>query len=114
MPFMLDDLSAPEPAVAVVPGRREDYATAHPTRALLLVEVADATLAKDRGRELRAYVRNGVPEHWIVNLPDHQLEVYRQPREDAYAERLVLRPGQSVVPLLSRPDAILAVTGLLL
>src|SRR5213593_4693496 len=35
--------SVPEPDVAVVPGSRSDYVDAHPTTALLVVEVADVT-----------------------------------------------------------------------
>ena len=111
-PFALDDFSAPEPDVAVVPGQRRDYATEHPTRAVLLVEVSDATLAKDRGRKLRAYARNGVPEYWIVNLQETQLEVYRDPQGETYGSSLVFRTGQTVATL-AKPDAPIAVADLL-
>ena len=111
-PFALDDFSAPEPDVAVVPGQRRDYATEHPTRAVLLVEVSDTTLAKDRGRKLRGYARNGVPEYWIVNLQETQLEVYRDPQGETYGSSLVFRTGQTVATL-AKPDAPIAVADLL-
>ncbi len=111
-PFALDDSSLPEPDLALVPGQRRDYLTAHPTRAVLLVEVSDATLAKDRGRKLRAYARNGVPEYWIVNLQETQLEVYRDPQGGTYGSSVVLRAGQTVAPL-AKPDAPIAVADLL-
>lgn len=111
-PFALDDLSAPEPDVAVVPGTRYDYASKHPTRAILLVEISDTTLAKDRGPKLRAYARNGVPEYWIVNLPDAQVEVHREPHGETYASRQVFRSGQTI-SALNRPDAVIAVADLL-
>jgi hypothetical protein len=53
LPFSLDDHSEPEPDVAVVPGSPRDYRDAHPSRAFLVCEVADTTLAYDRGREAR-------------------------------------------------------------
>ena len=111
-PFSLDGISSPEPNVAVVPGPVEEYASEHPARTVLLVEVSDATLAKDRGPKLRAYARNGVPEYWIVNLPDAQIEVHREPRGETYASRQVFRAGQSIAAL-DRPDAVIAVADLL-
>src|SRR5678815_5473196 len=37
-PLSLDDDSEPEPDLAVVSGRREDYLEVHPTRPVLLIE----------------------------------------------------------------------------
>jgi Uma2 family endonuclease len=50
-PLGLDDESEPEPDVAVVPGSPEDYRDAHPSRAVLTVEVAESSLASDRERK---------------------------------------------------------------
>ena len=111
-PFALDDFSAPEPDVAVVPGQRHDYSSEHPTRAVLLVEISDTTLAKDRGRKLRAFARNGVSEYWIVNLQESRLEVYREPQGEAYGTCVVLRPDQSVATL-AKPHAPIVVADLL-
>ena len=111
-PFALDDFSAPEPDIAVVPGQHRDYSTEHPPRAVLLVEVSDTTLAKDRGRKLRAYARNGVPEYWIVNLQETQIEVYRDPQGETYGSCLVFRAGQTIATL-AEPDAPIAVADLL-
>jgi Uma2 family endonuclease len=44
----LDSESEPEPDVAVVSGSRRHYAASHPTRPVLLVEVADASLVSAR------------------------------------------------------------------
>src|SRR5438105_13081759 len=49
-PIGLDDDSEPEPDIAVVPGRPEDYSRAHPSRPVLTVEVAESTLSPDRHR----------------------------------------------------------------
>ncbi len=48
LPLDLSELSTPEPDLAVVSGRAEDYAAAHPTSALLVVEVADSTVLQER------------------------------------------------------------------
>jgi len=42
-PIALDEQSEPEPDVVVVPSRLRDYLTAHPSRPVLVVEVADTT-----------------------------------------------------------------------
>jgi Uma2 family endonuclease len=78
-PFALDDTSEPEPDLVVLKGRPLDYLDAHPSTPVLVVEVAETSLAKDRLRKGGLYARAGVAEYWIVNLPDAVLEVYRQP-----------------------------------
>jgi len=97
----VSDDSEPEPDIAVVrPGRRFDE---HPSTALLVIEVADASLRKDRGIKAALYARAGVPEYWIVDLPARVLEVHRDPQGDAYAT--VERHGRGeTVPLLTFPD----------
>jgi Uma2 family endonuclease len=84
--------SVPEPDVAVVPGRHTDYVRAHPTTALLVVEVSDSSLAQDRLTKTAIYATAGVPEYWIVNLRDDVVEVHRAPDPSTrrYAERRVV------------------------
>lgn len=79
MPLALDTMSEPEPDVVVVVGSPRDYRDAHPTSALLVVEVADTTLDYDRRQKGSLYARAGVAEYWIVNLIDRRLEVHREP-----------------------------------
>ena len=45
LPLIVDPDSEPEPDLAVVPGSPRDYVTEHPRAALLVVEIADSTLA---------------------------------------------------------------------
>ncbi len=105
-PLSLDPYSEPEPDLAVVPGSPRDYTDAHPLTALLVVEVANETLAFDRGRKARLYAKSGVPEYWIVNVPERLLEAYRDPgplpgRPSEHGYRSVSRfsPPESVTPL---------------
>ncbi|HMS83221.1 MAG TPA: Uma2 family endonuclease [Nitrospira sp.] len=79
MPLVVDPDSEPEPDLAVVPGAPEDYRDAHPSSALLVIEVSDTTLSLDRHRKRAIYARAGIREYWIVNLADRCVEVYRDP-----------------------------------
>lgn len=85
MPISLDDDSAPEPDLAVVSGRRADYGQEHPTRAVLVIEVADSSLHFDRREKGSLYAHARIAEYWIVNLIDRVLEVYRDPEPDPLA-----------------------------
>ncbi|MEX2223043.1 MAG: Uma2 family endonuclease [Candidatus Rokuibacteriota bacterium] len=85
MPIALDDDSAPEPDLAVVPGRRADYRYGHPTRAVLVVEVADSSLHFDRHHKGGLYARARIAEYWVVNLVDRVVEIYRDPEPDPAA-----------------------------
>ncbi|MGH7164603.1 MAG: Uma2 family endonuclease, partial [Nitrospiraceae bacterium] len=77
MPLALTDDSEPEPDVAVVTGNPRDYRDTHPSAAVLIVEVADATVPYDRERKRALYARVGIADYWIVNLLDRRLEVFR-------------------------------------
>ena len=86
-PVRLDDLSEPQPDFAVLKPRADDYRRATPRSAdvLLIVEVADTSLAYDRDVKRSLYARHGVPEFWIVNLAANEVEVCRAPTGDQYA-----------------------------
>ena len=118
-PIALDDRSEPEPDIAVVHGRLRDYASAHPSRPVLVVEVADTSLALDRLRKGGLYARAGIPDYWVVNLVDEALEVYRRPApvpgrvgEWSYASARRLRRRARVTPL-GAPGARIRVAALL-
>ena len=98
--------SEPEPDVAVVPGSTRDYRDGHPTHAVLVVEVAESSLRRDREEKGSLYARAGIADYWIVNLVDHILEVFRDPvLEPAapfgwrYLSVTAVGPEGSVAPL---------------
>lgn len=55
------DESDPQPDVAVIPSRMADY-TDRPAVPMLIVEVADTTLARDTTTKLELYASANVPE----------------------------------------------------
>ena len=107
--------SMPEPDLAVVPGRESDYEKAHPTTALLLVEVAQWSLPQDRVTKRGIYGAAGVPEYWIVNLRDDRVEVLRAPdrKTRLYRETSIARRGERIT-LAALPEVSVAVDDLLL
>jgi Uma2 family endonuclease len=108
LPIVLNDWSEPEPDIAVCAPDPHDYSQAHPQpgQILLLIEVADASSSYDRGQKATAYAASGIPELWIVSLPDRRLEVlsdpdpatqlYRQQRY-AFAGDMLSLPGGSAI-----------------
>jgi hypothetical protein len=99
--MVLDDASMPEPDLKVVRGRMEDYTRPPSARDVpLVIEVADSTLADDRGEILEAYAAEAIPSYWIANIPDRQIEVYPgltgAGSPARYASRAVYRPGDEV------------------
>ena len=105
-PLRLDAYNEPEPDLLLLRPRADGYRASHPTAAdvLLLVEVADSSLAYDRGAKLALYARHGVPEVWIVDLAGRAVEVCRQPRPQGYGERQRFADGEltpTLVPALT-------------
>lgn len=71
----------------------------NPEDVLLLIEVADTSLADDRTEKLEIYAEAGIQEYWIVNVIDEQIEVHRQPIGRTYQQRTVYGANASVCPL---------------
>src|SRR5215210_3521301 len=77
-PIRLSDFSEPQPDVTLLRWRDDYYRAKHPTPAdvLLVIEVADTTVVKDKAIKIPLYARSRVPEAWLVNIPEEQIEIY--------------------------------------
>jgi Uma2 family endonuclease len=84
--------SEPEPDLAVVRGRREDFRDEHPRTAELVIEVCVTSHEYDRSK-LSAYAVAGVKECWLVLGPERQIEVHRHPTGDRFIEQTTHGPG---------------------
>ena len=80
-PLRLDGLSEPEPDIAILKPRADFYTTGHPgpADALLVIEVADSSLAYDLGVKVPLYARHGIPEVWVIDATTRQTRVFREP-----------------------------------
>ena len=97
-PVRLSDLSEPEPDIAILKRKEGRYFNHLPKAmdTLLVIEIADTSLAYDREIKLPLYAEGGIPECWLVNLEDNVIEVHWQPAGNAYKFRELLRAGDVV------------------
>lgn len=104
-PSVVGQYSVPQPDIAVVARRNDYYRGAHPEPrdVLLVVEVAETTLAFDRDVKARMYARSGVRELWIVDLGGRSITQLRASRDGVYAESTEVRAGDSI-GLAAFPD----------
>jgi Uma2 family endonuclease len=98
--------SEPEPDWAVVRGPRRRYQANHPGPGdtVLVLEVADSSLDRDRAVKGPIYARDNVPVYWIINIPDDRVEVYTDPSgpadEPGYRQRRDYRRTETVPVVL--------------
>jgi Uma2 family endonuclease len=90
------DFVEPDIALLQLPEDLYNNRNATSTDALLVVEVSDNALARDRSTKLEAYARNNIPQYWIYNVTANELEVCTEPDGKVYTLRRVLKSGQSV------------------
>ncbi|MEL7220114.1 MAG: Uma2 family endonuclease [Bacteroidota bacterium] len=90
-PIVLDNLSEPEPDIVIAKRKADYYAQGlpKPEDVRLIVEVADSSLAKDKGVKLPLYAAAGIQEYWLINVSKEQLEIYTLPTEKGYTGQQV-------------------------
>lgn len=74
----------PEPDVVLVPASPDRRRIFTATDVLLLIEVADSSVAYDRGTKLPLYAGAGVRESWIVDLIGETIERHTEPQAEGY------------------------------
>jgi Uma2 family endonuclease len=97
------------PDVAAV--ERRSHANEVPRRAFLVAEVADSSLAYDRGAKAECYARGDVAEYWVVGVRDRIVEVHTEIVEGRYTRVTPYKPGETIRPL-AFPDVAIAVADL--
>ena len=105
--------------MAVVPGDARTYRDAHPSRTVLIVEIAEASYRIDHEYKASLYARAGVADYWIIDLVRDVLEVHRDPEISAeapcgwrYRSVVTLRPPATVASLVV-PGGVISVADLL-
>jgi Uma2 family endonuclease len=90
----------PQPDIAIASGSLEEYDHRHPVTSdlRLVVEVSNSSLRTDKARKYLLYAQMGIPEYWVVNLPERTLEVYREPSGTGYGAARTYRSGDSLEP----------------
>jgi Uma2 family endonuclease len=89
----LSQWSAPEPDIVVTRGASDRWGLPQGDDIVLIIEVADTTLAYDLGTKVPLYERHRIPEVWVVDLEGRRVQVFR-PREGEhdYGPVEIVRP----------------------
>ena len=101
----LADDTEPQPDLALlrrgaVPYKDRD---AWAEDALLVIEVAESSLAYDRSTKMRLYAEAGIPEYWVVDCTAETVEVHREPGPEGYRD-VSLVAGAATLALQAFPD----------
>lgn len=79
--LVLDDGTEVYPDLVVLKQRQDWYSETSPTGddALLVIEVADASLSLDLGIKLAKYARAGIRRYWVVDIKNRKLHDHCDP-----------------------------------
>ncbi len=102
-PINLQSSSEPEPDFAIIRQRADNYLSAHPNPAdvLLVIEIADSSLKYDQEFKLPLYAEAGISDYWIFNLVENYLETYSEPYQDlqgnfGYRVKRIVLPNEAI------------------
>ena len=97
-PLQLDLHNEPQPDITILASRDDYYMGGHPKPGdtLLVVEVADSSLAYDIHEKAPRYARSMVPEVWVVDLEAEVVRVFTQPGPSGYAKERVAARGEAI------------------
>lgn len=100
-PVILDRRWEPQPDLALIrrPGGFGGAWLPTPQDVVLVIEVADSSLERDRDVKIPQYARTGIPEAWLVDLNGDTITRYRDPGPHGYGEVVVVRRGEKLHPV---------------
>ena len=101
----LTDDTEPQPDLTVLRRRQVPYKEreAYADDVLLLIEVADTSLAYERSTKLRLYAEAGIPEYWVVDCVAEAVEIHRTPGPEGYRD-VSRAAGTATLTLHAFPD----------
>lgn len=106
-PILLSNYFQPQPDLAILKWRDDFYAEALPTPddILLIIEVADSTIAYDRDIKSSLYAANGIPEMWLFDVNKKVVEGYSQPSASGY-KRMQRYERNDTLAMIALPDIV--------
>lgn len=107
MSLALPSHNLPQPDVAVAIGGLDDryYEIGD---VAMVIEVADTTVRRDLGAKRAMYAAQGVPEYWVVAVPNAEVHQFWSPSPEGFAESRVV-PLAGEIRSMTMPD--LAIDG---
>lgn len=100
--FVLSDTLVLAPDIAIVP-KGMDGRDAQGEVILLVIEIADTSLAHDLKTKAPHYAIQGVRDYWVVDLLHRKLHVHRDPGPAGYGA-VTVRDWDTPVSALLHPD----------
>jgi Uma2 family endonuclease len=99
-PIVLSPHSEPQPDIALLEPRADDYASALPTPddVLLVIEVAETSLQYDRETKIPLYARHGIREVWLFDISTRLVHCYSALKARAYGDVLIRDPAGVLSP----------------
>ena len=111
-PIQLED-NQPQPDLTIIEWAKWDRAVLPTADSIsLVIEVSATTLTYDREVKAYLYAEAGVPEYWIINLPDKVIQHYQEPTQEGYAVQRIWKRGETLITPLF-PTLALSVTEVL-
>ena len=109
-PVVLAERWEPQPDVAVLrrPAGLSGAWLASPQDVVLVIEVADTSLERDRDVMIPRYAAAGIPEAWLVDLDRDAVSVCRDPGPEGYREVVTVARGETLRPRLLPAVAVAA------
>jgi Uma2 family endonuclease len=104
----------PLPDIAILKPNPTDYADRYATAedVLIIIEVADSSVAYDQEIKAPKYARARIQELWIVDLNDDMVWVYRNPSSKSYLDIKAYKRGEKIT-LIAFSDITLQVNEIL-
>ncbi len=109
-PVVLAERWEPQPDIAVLrrPAGLAGAWLPGPEDVVLVIEVADTSLERDRDVKVPRYAAAGIPEAWLVDLVGDAISVCRGAGPDGYREIVTVARGETLRPLFLPGVAIAA------
>jgi Uma2 family endonuclease len=113
-PILLNDFSEPEPDLVLVAPPDDRYLESHPTPKdiFLVLEIADSSLAYDRGVKCPLFAQNGIVQFCLLSLQNRELEDYRELGPNGYRRKQTYSEDESF-NLVAFPKILIKVKDLL-
>ncbi len=98
-PIHINQWNEPEPDIALLELRPDNYFEAHPNPSdvLMIAEVSDTSYDFDRNVKLPLYASAGIPVYWIIDLSENYIEAYEEPMDDRYRKRTFYAPDDQII-----------------
>ena len=95
-PLVLAGDDEPQPDLVLLRRNTDTSGRFSSEEVMLVVEVSDTSLRYDRETKLPLYAASGIPETWIVDLTQDQVEIHSGPTANGYGTVLRARRGERV------------------